>query len=84
MTDLTCQEVLDFLDDYLDGGQAEAVRAHFKAHLERCPPCRDYLRSYADTQRMTRSLCEEAREGLPSDLPDELVRAIVDAMKRAG
>ena len=82
MNDPTCRDVLDFLDDYLAGDQPEAVRARFQAHLDRCPPCADYLRTYADVRHLTRSLCEAGGE-LPARLPEDLVAAIVAAMKQS-
>ena len=62
--DLTCRQFVDFLDAYIDGELADEPRATFEVHIEACPPCRDYLKSYADTIRLARGACRE-----PDDPP---------------
>jgi predicted anti-sigma-YlaC factor YlaD len=49
---LSCQECAEFLDDYLTGSLDAEVAATFEVHLEKCPPCRDFLESYKDTIRI--------------------------------
>ena len=80
MTDLTCQEMTDFLADYLDGSLALAERHVFDKHLADCPECASYLRSYAETIRLARQTRED--DALPVAVPDELVRAILAARHR--
>ena len=77
MTDLTCQEMTDFLADYLDGSLALAERHVFDKHLADCPECAAYLRSYTETIRLARQSRED--DALPAAVPDELVRAILAA-----
>lgn len=79
---LDCRQFIDFLVDYLDDHQDPAMRAEFESHMARCGPCRDYLESYADAIRMAQSLREPC-DSLPS-VPDELVSAIVAAMRKGG
>ena len=80
MTDLTCQEMTDFLADYLDGSLALAERHVVDKHLADCPECIAYLRSYAETIRLARQSRED--DALPAAVPDELVRAILAARHR--
>ena len=80
MTDLTCQEMTDFLADYLDGSLALAERHVFDKHLADCPECTAYLQSYAETIRLARQTRED--DTLPVAVPDELVRAILAARHR--
>ena len=80
MTDLTCQEMTDFLADYLDGSLALAERHVFDKHLADCPECAAYLRSYTETIRLARQTRED--DALPAAVPDELVRAILAARHR--
>ena len=77
MTDLTCQEMTDFLADYLDGSLSPAERHLVGKHLADCPECIAYLRSYAETIRLARQTRED--DALPAAVPDELVRAILAA-----
>ena len=79
---LTCRELIEFLDDYVDGRLDAARRRDFDAHLALCPDCVEYLRSY----RLTGDLCRESlgdrADEIPPDVPDDLVRAIVSARVR--
>ena len=77
MTDLTCQEMTDFLADYLDGSLSPAERHLVGKHLADCPECIAYLRSYAETIRLARQTRKD--DSLPDSIPDELVRAILAA-----
>jgi len=82
---VTCQEIIDFLDDYLAGNQPAEVRAEFERHLSACPYCVDYLKSYDATVQLARSLGAVGRQTPPADAPEELVQAILAARnKRPG
>jgi predicted anti-sigma-YlaC factor YlaD len=52
MGDLTCQELVELVTDYLEGVLADEVRARFDQHLAVCPGCETYL----DQIRVTASL----------------------------
>jgi len=78
---LTCRELIDFLNEYVDGALDATRRAGFDAHLAVCPDCVEYLRSY----RRTRDLCIEAlgeRDEIPPEVPQDIVRAILSARAR--
>jgi anti-sigma factor RsiW len=70
-----CEEVLDFLAEYLAGELAEERRAEFEGHLGGCDSCRSYLETYRETIRLARGASEEA--ALAAEIPAELVRAIL-------
>lgn len=36
---MTCEELLEALNEHVDGANAEAVCAEFAAHLAGCDPC---------------------------------------------
>ena len=76
---MTCRELAEFLDDYLDGSLAPETRATFDTHIGECPECAAYLQSYAATIRLVRSA---AGEPVPSSVPEELVQAILAARKK--
>ena len=79
---MTCKEVIEFLADYLDGSLPLRQRLVFHLHLMFCRHCRRYLKSYADTVRLSRAL----RHQLPSEIepaPEKLVQAIL-AARRSG
>lgn len=77
---MNCREICSFLDDYLDGSLEPEVAERFNRHMDDCPPCREYLDSYRDTVNLTRSLCEETGR-TPQQMPDDLVKAILDATR---
>jgi anti-sigma factor RsiW len=77
---LTCQEVIDFLHDYVAGQQPSVVRAEFERHLKACRACREYLQTYRQTIAATRgALAVEA----PAEPPEDLVQAIMAARRRS-
>jgi anti-sigma factor RsiW len=81
MKRLTCKELISFLDDYLDQRLEQDVLYAFEQHLTRCPPCKDYLKTYRDTIKMTKAAYGEETEA-PSDAPATLIDAILAARKR--
>jgi anti-sigma factor RsiW len=80
---LTCQEVADFLMDYLDATLSTQVRAAFEQHLHACPACVSYLKSYQSTILLAK-LCQEAPPDAhpPDTIPPELIQAIRQAIPR--
>ncbi len=76
MPTIDCRELILFLDDYAASTMDIGRRAAFDAHLAVCSACRDYLRTYLETTRLARGLPVE-----PTELPDALVRAILDARR---
>jgi anti-sigma factor RsiW len=43
MADLTCQELVELVTDYLDGALDEDTANRFERHLALCPGCDTYL-----------------------------------------
>jgi anti-sigma factor RsiW len=76
----TCKALAEFLAEYLEDALAPAQRAVFELHMGRCPGCVDYVRSYEATIGLTQATLGTARSlaSLPP-MPDDLVRAILDA-----
>ena len=82
MTKLTCRACAEFLADYLSGEMEVAVRASFEVHLDRCRNCRTYLEQYAAVIKAGQKACARENERAAAALPEELVRAILDAQNR--
>ena len=76
---MTCQEVAEFLMDYLNGELAQKQRAVFEEHLGICPDCVAYLRSYELTIKTTKSACAHAHDPDSNEVPEDLIRAILAA-----
>ena len=76
---MTCRELIEVLDDYLEGRLAPGPRDIFEAHLAECPYCVDYLESYRDTVRRAGRAFDDPDAALPEDVPEELVTAVLAA-----
>lgn len=79
---MTCREVADFLADYVSGALAADVRAQFDRHLSVCPNCRAYLATYRATIELGRRAFVTPDADAQSEVPAELVSAILDAVRR--
>ena len=63
--DPTCREALDLLSDYVDGELTPKIQRALDRHLEACPPCDRFLKTF----QKTHELC---REDLSEEMPEEL------------
>jgi anti-sigma factor (TIGR02949 family) len=62
----SCKKVLDALAEYLEGDLTPEDQERFERHMQDCPPCDAFLKTY-------RKSGELAREVLSTrELPDEL------------
>ncbi len=77
---MTCRECSEFLSDYLAGALPDSVRGTFEVHLARCPNCVTYLDQLRTTIRAGQLAFADASEE-ETELPDELIRAILEARK---
>jgi anti-sigma factor RsiW len=64
----TCQQLIDFLDDYVAGDLPLDRAEGFEYHLSRCPSCVAYVASYRETIRITRHASHVEIEDVPADL----------------
>jgi anti-sigma factor RsiW len=78
---LTCRELLDFLDRYLDGELPPDTGARFEAHLRACEECVAYLNSYRQTIRLAAAAWKDA-EPVPDDVPPLLIQGVLQAIRR--
>jgi anti-sigma factor RsiW len=68
--------------DYLSGELSSESRAEFHHHLSDCSNCRRYLASYRETVKLGKRAFEDDDANLPSQVPEELVKAILSARQR--
>ena len=76
---ITCREFEDFVLQYLDGEVPARQLAMFELHLRICRECRDYLAAYRRTIEIGRAAFKTADEALPDDIPEDLIKAILEA-----
>jgi predicted anti-sigma-YlaC factor YlaD len=77
--ELSCQELVELVTDYLEDTLSPVDRARFEAHLGGCEACSIYLDQMRTTIRVAGSLSEDA---IPPAARGELLQAFRD-WKRA-
>jgi predicted anti-sigma-YlaC factor YlaD len=71
-TEITCQELVEVVTDYLEGKLSPEEAAVFEAHLELCDGCRTYL----DQMRVTIAAVGRIEESdVPPGMRDTLLAA---------
>lgn len=72
MTELSCQEIVELVTDYIEGVMPLEERHRFDHHLSYCPGCVTYVEQIRETIRATgetpreEALSPALREGLLS------------------
>jgi anti-sigma factor RsiW len=69
---ITCQELVELVTQYLEAALPAEQRARFENHLAACPHCRVYLEQMQQTISATGRLTEES---VPPGAREELLRA---------
>jgi Putative zinc-finger len=73
--DLTCQELVELVTDYLEGGLSSEDRDRFEQHVVLCDGCAFYLEQMRMTIAVTGLLTEES---LSPDAQDRLLEIFRD------
>jgi anti-sigma factor RsiW len=58
--DLTCQELVELVTEYLEDALPQRDRDRFEEHLLACPPCQAHLAQVRETIRITGSVSAES------------------------
>jgi anti-sigma factor RsiW len=58
--EITCQEIVELVTDYLESAMSPDDRALFERHLSICRGCAAYLAQMRETIRVTGTLTEES------------------------
>jgi anti-sigma factor RsiW len=70
-----CREFVEDVTAYIEGALPEERVALIEAHLERCPPCREYLAQMRFTISATGKLGTSEIDHLPDDVRERLLDA---------
>jgi anti-sigma factor RsiW len=70
--DITCQELVELVTDYLEGAMPPADRDRFEQHLVLCDGCASYVEQMRMTVALTGTLTET---GIPADVQERLLAA---------
>ena len=74
-TELTCQEVVELVTDYLSGAMSTSESTRFEQHLATCPGCTTYLAQMKTTLELAGQLREDS-------LADDAKRDLLDTFRR--
>lgn len=78
---ITCREFEAFVLGYLDGNLPARQAKIFEWHLRLCRECREYLEAYERTIEIGKAVLGPANDSVPEDIPEDLIRAVLDARK---
>jgi len=71
---LSCQELVELVTDYLEGALPEEERLRFEDHISRCDACTIYIEQIRQTIAVTGRLTEDA-------LSPEAERELLEAFR---
>lgn len=75
---MTCRDLIDILQDYLDRELGGDAVAELERHLADCPPCRAYVATY----RKARALGAAAgRVEVPEEMKARLRQFLIDKLR---
>ena len=72
--ELSCQELVELVTDYLEGALPKAERGRFEEHVSRCVGCQNYLAQMRDTIRLVGRFA-------PSDLDPAAEETLLEAFR---
>jgi anti-sigma factor RsiW len=76
---ITCRELIEFLNLYLDGELPPGRVTEFERHLSVCDSCVHYLATYRETIALGKAACEDPESPVGAEVPEDLVLAILSA-----
>jgi anti-sigma factor RsiW len=71
---LSCAEIVELVNDYLDGRLDSETQRLFEEHVSICPPCRAYIAQIREARAQVGRLAEE-------ELPEHVEEALVAAFR---
>ena len=79
--EMTCQELVELVTEYLEGTLAPSERQRFEAHLGRCDGCTTYLEQM---RQLIAALGRLTEESIPEQVKQNLPQAFRDWKNSAG
>jgi anti-sigma factor RsiW len=77
---ITCRQLIDFIASYRENELTSDAREEFERHLAVCPSCVAYLETYEQTVLLAKAAADDP---VPDEIPESLVKAIVDARHKS-
>jgi len=70
---MECRQIAELLADYIDGTLARETHELIDWHIEGCPPCVAFIKTYEGTIQATRKLPEAP---IPPELRNRLLKVL--------
>ena len=80
---MSCREFTDFIADYLSADLEPERRREFERHLDVCPNCQKFLRSYDDAVKLGKRAFDDDDAPVPDTVPEELIQAVLATRSRS-
>ena len=78
---ITCRQFEEFVQAYQDDELPARQKRVFELHLRICRECREYLAAYQRSIELGQKVFESPDASLPSEVPEDLVKAILESRK---
>jgi len=78
-TIIDCENLEQFIVDFLDDQLPTKTRLSFLEHIEECEHCNDYLKGYQKTISLSKAAFEAESAVEKVAMPEDLVNAILAA-----
>ena len=78
---INCREFEAFLIDYFEDSLPKRQRLDLEMHMKLCRESREYLIAFKRSIDVSKRVFADLDEPTPVDVPEDLVRAIIDARK---
>ena len=79
---LTCRDVEHFMLEYLEGRLGWSTRVLFRMHLWMCDECVAYIAKYKATVALGKAAFDDLDADASTEVPEDLIQAIVSASGR--
>ncbi len=79
---MTCKEFVDFIRAYRDGELAGELRRVFEDHINKCAPCKVYLREYGEIVALAKGAYADPDDEVPAEVPPEIIKAVLATLRR--
>jgi len=74
LPEMPCQELVELITEYVEGGLSETDRIRFDDHLDECGPCRRYV-------EQLKAVAAGARRISVDDIPEDAKVALLAAFR---
>jgi anti-sigma factor RsiW len=77
---ITCRQLIDFVASYREHELTPEQHLEFERHLAVCPSCVAFMKTYEQSVLLAKA---SADDPVPDEIPEALVRAILEARPKS-